>query len=343
MLSLQVSLATTAILAVFLVKARRNFRVLPQIPALPADETPPDCMVVIPARNEEALIARAVGSLPHDTVIVVDDHSKDATAEAARKAGAGVLPAPELRPGMPGKSNACLAGARVLTSRWILFADADTRYEPGFLKSAVAAAEAGPLDFLSIYLRPEYLGVSGHILGPIAVALYFCAANPRRDPAALFNGQCLLVRRQAYEFIGGHAAVLTNLFEDLKLVALAQRHRLKFAVARTDLGHVRINPRDFERNAHRFMEVSLWIGALLLIAVFFCALWLGALAWLVIERQWVAAAACGLVPLFLLLQWYRGFCVLLAPLGMFGMLPVLARGFVAAVTGRAVEWKGRVI
>jgi glycosyltransferase involved in cell wall biosynthesis len=342
-LSLQVSLAIAAILVMFLLRARRNFRALPLIPALPAAETPPDCMVVIPARNEEARIARAVGSLPHDTVIVVDDHSEDATAEAARKAGAGVLPAPTLSPGMPGKSNACLAGARVLTSRWILFADADTWYEPGFLESAIAAAGAGPLDFLSIYLRPEYRGVSGHILGPTAVALYFCGANPRRDPAALFNGQCLLVRRQAYEFIGGHAAVLTNLFEDLKLVALAQRHRLKFAVARTGLGHVRINPRDFERNAHRFTEVSPWIGALLLIAAFFCALWLAALAWLLIERQWLAAAACGLVPMLLLLQWYRGLRVLLAPLGIFGMLPILARGFVAAVTGRAVEWKGRVI
>ena len=300
-------------------------------------------MVVIPARNEAARIARAVGSLPEDTVIVVDDDSDDGTADAARKAGAGVLPAPELGRGALGKSNACLEGARVLTSRWILFADADTWYESSFLESAVAAADGGPLDFLSIYLRPEYRGVSGHLLGPIAVALYFCGANPRRDPAALFNGQCLLVRREAYEFVGGHAAVLTNLFEDLKLAALAQRHRMKFAVARTGLGHVRIDPQDFERNAHRFTEISPRIGIQILLAAAFCALWLGALAWLLIDRQWLAAAACGLVPLLLLLQWYAGLRVLLAPLGIFGMLPILARGFVAAVTGRAVEWKGRVI
>ena len=275
--------------------------------------------------------------------MVVDDGSEDGTAEAARKAGAGVLTAPALGRNALGKSNACLAGARVLTSRWILFADADTWYKPGFIESAVAAAEAGPLDFLSIYLRPEYRGLSGHILSPTAVALYFCGANPRRNLAELFNGQCLLVRREGYEFVGGHAAVLTNLFEDLKLVALAQRHRMKFAVARTDLGHVRINPEDFERNAHRFADVSPRIGILILLAATSCALWLGALTWLLIERQWFAATACGLVPLLLLLQWYRGLRVLLAPLGIFGMLPILARGFVAAVTGRPVEWKGRVI
>jgi chlorobactene glucosyltransferase len=342
-LSLQVCLAITALLVVFLLRAARNFRSLPLIHALSASETPPDCMVVIPARNEQTRIARAVGSLPRDTVIVVDDASEDATAEAARKAGAGVLPAPELARGALGKPAACMTGARVLTSRWILFADADTWYEPGFLESAVAAAEAGPLDFLSIYLRPEYRGLSAHLLGPIAMALYFCGANPRRDPAALFNGQCLLVRREAYEFVGGHAAVLTNLCEDLKLVALAQRHRMKVAVARTELGHVRINPQDFERNAHRFTEVSPRIGILILLAALSCALWLGALAWLLIDRQWVAAAACGLLPLLLFVQWYRGLHVVLVPLGIFGMLPILARGFVAAVTGRAVEWKGRVI
>jgi cellulose synthase/poly-beta-1,6-N-acetylglucosamine synthase-like glycosyltransferase len=97
MLSLQVSVAITAILIAFLLRARRNFQALPLIPALPAGDPPPDCMVVIPARNEEPRIARAVGSLPHDTVIVVDDHSEDGTAAAARKAGAGVLPAPNLR------------------------------------------------------------------------------------------------------------------------------------------------------------------------------------------------------------------------------------------------------
>src|SRR5580765_4475669 len=95
--------------------------------APPAQDPPPrDCMVVIPARNEEDVIERAVSSLPHDTVIVVDDRSTDSTADRARKAGAGVLPAPDLPRNAYGKSNACIAGARPLRSKWILFADADT-------------------------------------------------------------------------------------------------------------------------------------------------------------------------------------------------------------------------
>ncbi len=76
--------------------------------------------------------------------------------ELAKAAGAGVVDAPKLLRGMLGKPNACAEGARVLTSRWILFADADTWFQPGFLDSAVAAAEAAKMDFLSVYLRPAY-------------------------------------------------------------------------------------------------------------------------------------------------------------------------------------------
>src|SRR6266404_1636462 len=125
----------------------RRYLALPEIaPLAPgASARPADCMVVIPARNEQGRIGRAVSSLPPDSVIVVDDFSEDRTAAEARRAGAGVLAAPEPLEGALGKPSACMEGARVLTSRWILFADADTRYETGFLDAVVTAAEAGKL------------------------------------------------------------------------------------------------------------------------------------------------------------------------------------------------------
>ena len=145
-------------------------------------------MAIIPARNEEAVIARAVRSLPPDTVIVVDDHSEDGTAEAARQAGAGVLPAPPLPRNGIGKANACAAGARALTSRWILFTDADTWFEEGFLPAVVAAAEASGVSLLSIYLQPECETFAERVLVPYARALFFCGGNPKRNP------QCVLQR-----------------------------------------------------------------------------------------------------------------------------------------------------
>src|SRR5450755_988821 len=88
--------------------------------ASPANSAPLDVTVVIPARNEAGVIARAVKSFaPHCRVIVMNDASTDATAQRARDAGAEVFDAPALR-GIKtlGKPNACLAAFEHITTRW---------------------------------------------------------------------------------------------------------------------------------------------------------------------------------------------------------------------------------
>jgi 4,4'-diaponeurosporenoate glycosyltransferase len=307
-------------------------------------------MVVIPARNEEASIARAVRSLPHDTVIVVDDHSGDRTAELAREAGAGVLPAPDLPRKGIGKSNACAAGARALTSRWVLFTDADTWFEPEFLDAVAGWAEANGRSLLSIYLDPEYRGIAEHALIPYARALAFCGFGCVNVPHALFTGQCLLARLDSYNFIGGHGAVIEHLTEDIKLSMLAERHRLKLAAARAPgLGHARLYEgyagvrNGIERQAFRFMMVNPAIGIVILGSALLAALWLPTLAWLAWEKQWIGAAALALVPTLLLWPWYRHWSALLAPVAVYWILPALGRGLLSALLGRPVRWKGRTV
>ena len=301
-------------------------------------------MVVIPARNEEGNIGPAVRSLPPDSVIVVDDFSDDKTDDEAREAGAGVLSAPPPLDGAVGKSNACMEGARVLTSRWILFADADTRFKPGAVDAMVAAADAGQIAFLSVYLQPEFKTFSESAIAPYGVALYFCGVNPRADPASAFNGQCVLVKRDAYEFVGGHRAVLGYVCEDVKMAALAQRHRLKFAVARAPkLGTVRIHPADFERNASRFVLARWWRGAWVALTAAAWALWLPTLIFLIARGQMAAALAWLVAPSVLLGAWYGWARAVLAPIGIYAILPRLFYGAVSAVTNRHFEWKGRVI
>jgi len=345
-LSLWVALAVAAVICGFFIAARVHYLAIPKLSAVDAASSPADWMVVIPARNEEFFIARAVSSFPHDTVIVVDDQSEDRTAEAARKAGAGVMPAPEPARGAVGKANACMAGARVLNSHWILFADADTWFAPGFLESAVACAEASSLAFLSIYLAPEPAGWTERLLAPYAAALYFCGITPRGDPTAIFNGQCLLVQREPYEFVGGHAAVLNTLVEDVRIAALARRHRLKFATARTDsLGHIRFREvsATVRRGSLRFMLVSLWIGIAILAAALAAALWLPVLVWLILDDQRLAAGIFAILPSLLLLPWYRSWRAVLAPIAIYAMLPILFHSAIGALVGRPVEWKGRTI
>jgi glycosyltransferase involved in cell wall biosynthesis len=354
--SLWVAAGLAVILIFLFALSRRRFNALPSIsgfgrPGAEGRAALPDCMVVIPARNEEAMIGRAVRSLPHDTVIVVDDHSEDRTAEAAREAGAGVLPAPELPHLAIGKSNACAAGARALTSRWVLFADADTWFEEGFLDAAVAAAEASGLSLLSIYLDPEYRGLAETTLAPYARALAFCGFGVIDNPRALFTGQCMLARLDSYHFIGGHSAVLTSLIEDLKLTKLAERHRLKLAAARAPgLGHARMyegyaGVRDgIRRQAFRFMMVNSMIGIVIMLAALLMALWLPALAWLTSQQRWPAGAMLALFPTLLLWPWYRNWWnALLAPVAVYWILPALLRGLLCALFGRRVQWKGRTV
>jgi hypothetical protein len=240
-----------------------------------------------------------------------------------------------------------MAGARVLTSRWILFADADTWYEPGFLDSVVAAAEAGKLDLLSIQPGFRPTGFIERTLVPYAVALFFSGVNPRKDPAAAFNGQCLLFKRQAYEFLGGHGAVLSNPVDDLRFAHLADRHRMKKALARTSrLAHARLHAgwsglrHGLRRNALRFTQLDAKFGLNIVATAAIAALWLPLVAWLAVTQQTVAAAALLLLGLLLLAPWYREW-VWLAPAGVYLMLPVLLSAAAAAALRRKLEWKGR--
>lgn len=344
-LSQRVALLVSVVVAALFFKSRLNYLAIPKL-RQPTRTRSTDCMVVIPARNEERSIARAIRSFPHDSVIVVDDHSDDRTAQVAREAGAGVLEAPDLPRGALGKSNACLTGARVLTSKWILFADADTSYDQGILDTLVEHAETGDLAFLSIYPRSVGDTFSERLLAPFATALYFCGVAPRRDSTAIFNGQGILVRRDAYEFVGTHGAVLSSLIEDVKLAGLGLRHRLKFGVARADdCGRVQFREpwRSVERGAFRFTMVNPAAGVTIMLATVSIALWLPVLVWLLAVRHWLAAAVFALLPAMVTVSWYRDGRALLAPLAIYWMLPMMCNGCLAAVTGCPVKWKGRVI
>jgi hypothetical protein len=114
------------------------------------------------------------------------------------------------------------------------------------------------------------------------------------------------------------------------------------------LGHVRMQAgwrgiwRGFERTGSRFLS-SWWIGIKILLATGSMGLWLVALGWLAADRHWAAAGGFALLPTVILWRWYGGPWALATPLAICGMLPVVWNGFIAALTGRRVEWKGRTV
>src|SRR5271155_5346698 len=95
---------------------------------------------IVPARNEEANIARVVESLDSQPqvreIIVVNDQSSDRTAEilaglAARVAKLQVIDISALPAGWVGKNFAAATGAEAAIGDWLLFVDADTQLLAG--------------------------------------------------------------------------------------------------------------------------------------------------------------------------------------------------------------------
>jgi hypothetical protein len=187
--------------------------------------------VIIPARNEEANIARVVRSLHAQRglreILVVDDHSEDRTAEiladlknetpCLRVVRADSLPA-----GWTGKSFAAATGARAASGDWLLFTDADTEHLPGSLPALVERAEREGVDLLSLSPGQVTLTAWEKAVIPLVYAhlarLYrFEEVSDPASPAAAANGQYLLIRRQAYERAGGHEAVRESILEDVEL------------------------------------------------------------------------------------------------------------------------------
>ncbi len=204
----------------------------------------PEVSIIIPARNEEANLGDCLRSLvgqdgvSHE-VIVVDDGSTDGTRGIAKSfAGVRVIAAPPLPPGWTGKNNAVVAGAAAARGAWLLFTDADTMHVPGSLARALAEGKEHGADMLSY--SPEQIAVTFWEMAVLPVVFAELAREypPKEvsDPAspiAAANGQYILIRREAYEAVGGHRAIADNLLEDVALAramkAAGRKIRFRYA------------------------------------------------------------------------------------------------------------------
>ena len=182
----------------------------------------------MPARNEEACLGTCLQSLVQQTgvgfeLIVVNDGSTDRTREIACSfPGVRVIDAGALPPGWSGKNHALIAGAKAACGEWLLFTDADTVHLAGSLARSMAEAQQRGVDFLSYSPEQEVHGFWEKAVMPVIFAELASTYRPSqvsdpRSSAAAANGQYILVRRDAYEAIGGHAAAAGSLLEDVAL------------------------------------------------------------------------------------------------------------------------------
>ncbi len=219
----------------FLARFRRTASI-DSFPAAPLDPAL-RLSVIVPARNEARVITRCVrsildGGYPDLELIVVDDDSHDGTAQLARDAAAGdprfrVVPAPPLPPGWFGKQWACWHGAQAAGGEVLLFTDADTAHGPELHARTVRAMQELDLDLASVIAHQELGSFWERVVQPQVFAILFARYGgagvinrSRRVASKIAAGQCIAIRRTAYDATGGHEAVRGHAAEDL---ALAQR------------------------------------------------------------------------------------------------------------------------
>ena len=197
---------------------------------------PASITAIVPARNEESVIAACLESLARQPevveIIVVNDQSTDKTSEIVR----GLMPKiPNLRLletqdvplGWVGKNNAVFLGAKEAKSSWLLFTDADAELLPGAATRALQIAQESSAALISF--SPEQVTQTWYekslipfIYSRLSKHFSFDAVNNPASPAAAANGQFLMIQRDAYNAIGGHAAIAAHVLEDVAFASRAK-------------------------------------------------------------------------------------------------------------------------
>lgn len=172
-------------------------------------------------------------------MIVVDDHSEDETAAFAEQAARAcraehrisILPAAPLPPGWTGKLWALQQGvekANVDAPEYFWFTDADITHAPDTLLRLVSRAERERLDLTSLMVLLQSKTLPERLLIP-AFLYFFLKLYPPRwiaDPkvrTAGAAGGCVLLKRTAFERIGGFSAIRHEVIDDCSLARTVKR------------------------------------------------------------------------------------------------------------------------
>ena len=341
---------------------------------IPADPEAPLVSLLIPARDEAGNVGNCLRSLlaqthPAFEVLVLDDGSRDATAAIARAViaasadpGRGrVLAGGALPSGWGGKNRACHLLAEAARGEWLFFLDADTRLEPDGVARALIAARSADAEFASFL--PRYTGA--HWVNRVAVpSLYFFLtaliplpevrrlAHPR---LAVANGQAILVRRDAYARIGGHAAVRDHIVEDVSL-AIAAKTRgvvialldgsgwLRCAMYDSAGGYARGLGKSFHSAARRYPLQ--WAALTVLLALLGLWPWLRALAGPgdALPLAITAIAITTATQAGLLRRFRQSLAALVAwPIALASVLAISVAAGISGLAGRPVSWRGRAV
>ena len=192
----------------------------------------PRISLLFAARDEEeklpaALATLAVLDYPNLEIIGVDDRSVDATGRlldefAATHSRFRVLHVGELPSGWLGKPHALQQAYEASSGEWLLFTDADVRFQPDVLRRAVTLALKRGLDHLTLLGDLEMVGFWETVLLSFFEMAFQMATTPSsvsnpKSQTYLGVGAFQLLKRAAYETSGTHKRLAMEVIDDMKL------------------------------------------------------------------------------------------------------------------------------
>ena len=187
--------------------------------------------VLVPMRNEEfnveALLTSLLASrgLTEVEYSVLNDGSTDQTGElvSGYRDRVRTLQGAQLPQGWLGKPYACQQLSQESKSKYLVFIDADLRVRPNAIAASISFMEKTGWDFISPYPAEHGKTFLMRIFQPLLQWSWLASVPLRlaertgRASMVIANGQFFIVRRDAYESIGGHESVKGEVLEDLCL------------------------------------------------------------------------------------------------------------------------------
>lgn len=211
----------------------------------------PKVAVLSPGRNEAEHLPTVLPELcsqtyPHYQVVFIDDASTDATADITAEM-VGLYPhltvlrnEQEPPAGWIGKCWAVHRGYQQVAddTQWLCFTDADIHWRPELLQAAIRYALDHDAELVG--LTPTLVFGSAlesivqlQLVLALGIAVPFEKAMDPDQPHALTSGAFTLVKRSAYDQVGGHEAVKGEMVDDIKLgvaiKAAGAKHRVAMA------------------------------------------------------------------------------------------------------------------
>ena len=185
--------------------------------------------VLIPARNEEDVIAQTIRSVLRQgsglRILLVDDDSSDQTAQEARKAGAEsikILSGAPLPLGWSGKLWALEQGWPEIGTEYLMLLDADIEMEEGMVPALFKKLAEQERPFVSLMAMPSMEGWWEKLFMPAFVYFFkllypFHLANARSSQIAAAAGGCILMKTEVLKTIGGFEPIKDALIDDCAL------------------------------------------------------------------------------------------------------------------------------